>query len=530
MKKYIIIWVLLLANFSFVHAQDQSKKDTVKEEESLDRFVVKNLGINNKYASFGTTFHGSNKIVYSAQNIKKALLDLYEGTISEKGEILNPVKIESLSSKSFESNVTFTKDGKSVYFTRSVYGKRNTIKKNRDRKATIAIFKADVTATGKWKNIKGMPFNSKKYDVGHPTLNEDNTKLYFSSNMPGTLGDTDIFVVDVLGNENYSQPKNMGDIINSKYKEAFPHIKNNILYFSSTRQDDTYGRADIYAVKIYEDDKVSNRLHLAPPINSIADDFSYIFDKDRKRGYFSSNRIRGKGADDIYSFTETRPLMFDCYQDLKGEIFDLSSGKPIPNAEVILINSFSKEVSKTTTGLDGKFVFKKLTCSTTYEVTAKKKHYGDKTKGFVTSTRHNGLTNIRIGLSDAFIVMKRGKKMLNIDNIYFDYDSSKITARAAGQLNLVVATMRRYPKMVIDLGAHTDSRGGDAYNLKLSEARAQSTIRYIIDEGDVSSDRISGKGYGETRLVNHCDNEHKAKCTKKEHDVNRRSEFIITKM
>ncbi len=524
-----IILLLLLVSVAFTNAQEEKKKDTLKKE-SNERFLVKNVGINNEYSSFGTTFFGDTKIVYCAQNEKKALLDLYQGTITKNGEIINPTKIESLSTKSFESNVAFTKDGKSAYFTRSVYGKRNTKHKNRDRKATIAIFKADITASGKWKNIKGMPFNSKKYDVGHPTLNKDNTKLYFTSNMPGTLGDTDIFVVDVLGNENYSQPRNMGDIINSKDKEAFPHIEGNILYFSSTRQDDSYGRADIYAVKIYEDGKVSNRLHLAPPVNSIADDFSYIFNAKRKRGYFSSNRVRGKGKDDIYSFTETRPLIFDCYQDLEGEIFDLSSGKPIPNAEVILINTFNKEVSKTTTGVDGKFRFKKLTCSTTYQVTAVKKHYAKKSKEFVTTTRHNGLSKIRIGLSDAFIVMKRGKKMLNIDNINFDYDKSNIRPDAAAQLNLVVATMRRYPKMVIELGAHTDSRGGDAYNLKLSDARAQSTIRYIIDQGEISADRISGKGYGETRLLNHCDNANRHKCTKKEHEINRRSEFVITKM
>jgi outer membrane protein OmpA-like peptidoglycan-associated protein len=126
--------------------------------------------------------------------------------------------------------------------------------------------------------------------------------------------------------------------------------------------------------------------------------------------------------------------------------------------------------------------------------------------------------------------MKRGKRMLNIFSIYFDYDSSKITGRAAGQLNMIVATMRRYPTMVIELGAHTDSRGGDAYNLKLSNDRAQSTVDYIVNKGEISRDRISGKGYGETRLLNHCDNEHRYKCTKKEHEINRRSEFVITHM
>ena len=528
MKKIIIL--LLLISTVFVQAQSQTKKQDSTKKKLNERFIVKNIAINNEFSSYGTTFYGNDKIVYAAQNDKKSKLNLYQGTIGNDGEILNPKRIESLSSKSFDSNVTFTKDGKSVYFTRSVWGKTNTVKTNRDRNATISILKADITATGEWTNIEEMPFNSRKYDVGHPTLNSDGTKLYFTSNMPGTVGATDIFVVDVLGNGNYSKPENMGEKINSTYKEAYPYIQGNILYFSSYRKDDAYGKADIYAVKLYKDGTVSDRIHLAPPINSIADDFSYIFNAEKKQGYFSSDRSRGQGADDIYTFTETRPLIFDCYQDIEGEVVDLKSGEPVPYAEVKLVDAFGKELEVITTEKDGKFSFKKVVCSANYEISAERKHYGLRSKSFVTLGRNNGVTEITITLSDDFIVQKRGKKMLNIFNIHFDYDQSKITNRAAGQLNLVVETMKRYPRMVIELGGHTDSRGPDAYNLKLSDARAKATVDYIINKGGISSDRISGQGYGETRLLNNCDNANKNKCTKFEHEKNRRSEFVIVRM
>jgi len=248
--KFYITIVLVNLFFIQVNAQDKKKDSTDKIDH---RFYVINLDINNKFSSFGTTFYGEDKIVYSAQNHKDNLLDLYIGEIADDGQIVNSTKIESLSSKSFESNVIFTKDGKSVYFTRSLYGLTNTVKKNRDRKATIAIFKADVTESGKWKNIQPMPFNNKSYDVGHPTLSEDESKLFFTSNMPGGFGNADLYFVDVLGNGNYSKPENMGKKVNSKFKEVFPHIKDNVLYFSSNRTDGGLGGLDIYAVKILKD-------------------------------------------------------------------------------------------------------------------------------------------------------------------------------------------------------------------------------------------------------------------------------------
>lgn len=515
MKK--LIFPLLLLAIGTIFAQGKG-----------DRFIIKNLNINNEHLNFGTTYFGKDKIVYSSADKKSNLLDLYIGSIAEDGEIVNSKKIPSLNSSTHESNVVFTKDQKTVYFTRSVHGKTNTLNTNNDRKATISIYKADVGASGKWENITPMPFNSELYDVAHPSLSIDGKKLYFISNMPGTLGDNDIFVVDVLSDGSFGKPKNMGPKVNSKHKEMFPHIDDkNILYFSSNRIDETYGGLDIFAVKIYESGKISDRLHLEPPINSIYDDFGYIFDEVKKQGYFSSSRETGKGFDDIYFFQETRPLLFDCYQEITGKVVDNRSGKTIPYADVTLKDGAGSDLEKMTTEKDGKYSFMKAVCDTDYQLLGEKKYYAQKLKKLITASRHNGQTLMKIPLEDDFIVKRRGKQMLNIYNINFDFDKSNIRPDAAMQLERVIVTMKRYPKMIIELGAHTDSRGKDLYNLILSNKRAKSVIEYITTHG-VTSDRISGRGYGEKKLLNKCSNG--AKCTEKEHELNRRSEFVIVTM
>jgi outer membrane protein OmpA-like peptidoglycan-associated protein len=518
MKKiiFLLLWTLSIS--------------TILGQQQESRFLIKNIDINNKFLNFGTTFYGSNNIVYSSSNSKNGMLDLFLGSIDKNGEIVNSKKMPGLSTKSHESNVVFTKDQKTVYFTRSIYGKSNTLNTGKNRESTIAIFKADVAVSGKWTNITPMPFNSEYYDVAHPSLSSDNKKLYFISNMPGTLGDNDIFVVDVNSDGSFGRPKNMGSKVNSINKEMFPHIDdNNVLFFSSNRKDEAYGGLDIFAVKIYENGDISERLHLEPPINSIYDDFSYIFDHNKKHGYFSSNRKDGKGSDDIYFFTETRPLLFDCFQKITGTVIDNRDGKSIPFADVSLRDGDGNELEKITTGKDGKFSFSDAVCDTGYELLGKKKHYAEKIKQFITSSRHDGQTVMSVKLSDDFIIRRRGKMMLNIYNINFDYNESFIRPDAAAQLDRVVVTMNRYPNMVIELGAHTDSRGRDLYNLILSNKRAKSVISYIISKG-ISSDRISGKGYGERILLNDCTNANRNKCTDKEHEINRRSEFVITKM
>jgi outer membrane protein OmpA-like peptidoglycan-associated protein len=352
--------------------------------------------------------------------------------------------------------------------------------------------------------------------------------MYFTSNMPGGYGNTDIYEVDIHPDGSFGLPKNMGEKVNSKYKEMFPDIdENNVLFFSSNRPDEGYGGLDVYAVKIYKNDDISDRLHLEPPVNSAADDFNYIFDHNKMQGFFSSNREGGVGSDDIYFFTQTRPLLFDCYQEVMGKVVDGVTKQPLPYAEVFFQDANGQKINKMASTKAGNFSFKKAVCDTPYRIVVKKRHYGETTKDFITKSKHDGQTAMIIELSDSFIVKKRGKRMLNIDDINFDFDKADIRPDAANQLDRVVNIMKRYPKMVIELGTHSDSRGRDLYNLVLSNKRAKSVIRYIIEHG-ISPDRISGRGYGEKRLLNHCKNG--VKCTEAEHEVNRRSEFVIVNM
>lgn len=501
---------------------------SINAQQQQERFLIKNIDINTKFANFGTTFYGSNKVIYSSANSKGGFLNLYVGNIDSNGEIIQSKKLVGPNTKYHESNVVFTKNQKYVYFSRSIKGKTNTLNKDKDKSARIAIFRANVSGSGQWTNVKPVEFNSDGYDVGHPAISKDGKKMYFTSNMPGTLGDTDIFVVDIKSDGSFGKPKNMGPSVNSKHKEMFPHIdEQGILFFSSNRPDEGYGGLDIYAVKIYENGEISERLHLEPPINSIGDDFNYIFDQNKKQGYFSSNRSTGLGEDDIYFFTETRPLLFDCFQTVTGIVIDETTQKPIPFATVTLKDANGKDIEQIVTEKDGKFSFSNAVCDTSYEILGEKKYYAPNLQQFISADKHDGQTLMSIPLADDFIVKRRGKRMLNIDVINFDFDSAEINPTAANQLTRVVNTMNRYPRMVIELGAHTDARGKDLYNLVLSNKRARSVIQWIKDHG-IAEDRISGKGYGEKRLLNQCKNG--VKCTEKEHELNRRSEFVIIKM
>ena len=518
MKNKILISIITLLLMSYA----------ALAQERTERFLIKSVSINNEFQNFGTTFFGENQIIYSSQSKAADFLDLYIGSIDKNGEIINPKKLEGPNTKYHESNVVFTRDQKTVYFDRSIKGKINTVKKSKDKNASIALFQATVSSPGVWTNIHELPFSDSSYDVGHPALSRDGKKLYFTSNMPGTLGDTDIFVVDIKNDGSFGLPKNMGSKVNSEHKEMFPYVdQDNILFYSSNRPDEGYGGLDIYAVKIYENADISDRIHLEPPINSIKDDFNYIFNQTKKEGYFSSNRGNDTYNDDIYFFTETRPLLFDCYQEISGQVVDAQTKKAIPFATVILKDANGADIEKITTEKDGKFSFNQAVCDTGYELLGEKRHYSKELKKFNTSSTHEGKTTMNIELSDSFIVKRRGKQMLNIDVINFDFNKSHIRPDAANQLDRVINTMTRYPNMVIELGTHTDARGKDLYNLVLSNKRAKSVIAYVVGHG-ISSDRISGKGYGEKKLINHCSNN--VKCTEQEHEENRRSEFVITKI
>ena len=475
-----------------------------------------------------------------------------------------------------ESNVIFTKDGKTIYFTRNNYknGKRG---KNEEKVSNLQIFKAELV-NGKWTNEISLPFNSDNYSVEHPALSSDEKTLYFASDMPGTLGSLDIFSVAV--NEGaFGTPQNLGAGINTNKREQFPFVsKDNKLYFSSDGHLG-FGSLDVFVSEIKNNEygKVNN---VGLPVNSNLDDFAFNIDSDTKEGYFSSNRAGGKGSDDIYRLKETKDLIIeDCKQFIAGIITDVDTKLPLENAVVVLQGADKKQIKSDTTTVDGKFNFT-VTCESSYTVLASKENYTNNSKTVVSRKIRDYSNDASMALKSleviklenqkieeekkqqealALVVLKeaenKAKKeaivqaeikkkekvneimakekdvvkekdrlIIKTDPIYFDYDLWYIRKESKVVLNRVFDLMKKYPEMVVEIGSHTDSRGDLKYNAELSGKRAQSTKEYLVESG-IDANRIIAKGYGESVPIIKCKTEES--CSEEQHELNRRSEFVI---
>ncbi|MDQ8014283.1 MAG: OmpA family protein, partial [Flavobacterium nitrogenifigens] len=241
-------------------------------------------------------------------------------------------------------------------------------------------------------------------------------------------------------------------------------------------------------------------------------------------GYFSSNREGGKGDDDIYSFTKGKPI---CNQSISGMAIDRKTKKPLTDVTIMAYNSFSEVLGETKTNFDGKYAIE-VPCNKVVKMIAAKPNYSSDDKTVETTGQNGGeIKDVNFELSnyDDLVVKKQGVEKVDVNPIYFDYDKYDITPKAVEELTKVVFIMQKFPNIKIKIESHTDSRGKDAYNLKLSDNRAKSTRDYILSQGIDASRIESAIGYGETRLINKCKNG--VKCSEEEHLLNRRSDFII---
>ncbi len=506
---------------------------------------------------------------------------------------------KTLNSKYHEGPVTFFKDYKKLVFTRNNYSKGRS-RTGSDGVTKLKLYMA--AENGKhWGNVKELPFNSDDYSCGHPALSPDDTKLYFVSDMPGGFGGTDIYVVEYRDG-NWSSPVNLGREINTEGNEMFPFMDTNgNMYFSSDGHEGL-GGLDVFYVEMRDGIPLSDIQNLGTPINSEKDDFGFITDGRRSSGYFSSNRKRGYGDDNIYSFrhgcrqlnvlvydSETKqPLenvdvrlvkngvnkeLFVTASDgkvsvcleagtdfefkalkegyeansvgygtfatslknktsitmylqkskapiVKGMIVSELNQRPINGATVTLQNGKDGSSQQVITGEDGKYEFQTKK-EGEYSVTATKGRYATNTEslGKVKQTRKGPKTveqNLGlVGQGDIF----------RLDNIYYDLGQYFIRPDAAKELeSKLVPLLKKYPEMRIEVRSHTDSRSSDVFNVKLSESRARAVLDYLAARG-VNIKRIEAKGYGESELINDCDDS--TACNEAQHQANRRTEFKI---
>lgn len=520
-----------------VRAQNYSLKNvTIEDIENIKpSFVLENLDINSSYSDFAPMFYKGD-LVYSTTIDSSYLktnkygwndqpyLNMQLGKISEtQSNVTFKEKFgKEITTQYHEACVAFSPDEKTIYFTRNNYNG----KLKRDSKGinNLKIFSATAeensNGTVSWKDVKELPFNSDNYSVGHPAVSKDGKKLYFVSDMPGTIGSTDIFVVDILGNNQFSNPRNLGEKVNTTGREMFPYITDQALYFAS----DGFlglGGLDVFESRI-TDGNFETPSNLGAPLNSNLDDFAFIVNEETNRGFVCSNRKTGKGDDDIYSFERS------CNQAVNGYIFDAISNKRIIGSIVTLKNESGLKIDETVSQMDGRYEFSKtLDCNTVYTIEASKDNFTINSKTIVTANS-SGKTEVPIGLSPALIVNENGILKIKIGIIFFDLNKSEVRYDAAIELNKIVLLMHQYNSIIIKIESHTDSRANDQYNLELSDRRAKATRDYLISQG-VAPERIeSAIGYGETQLINNCSNG--VPCTDAQHQMNRRSEFIITKM
>ena len=497
-------------------------------EENSGKYTLEKTAINSEYSDYGASFFGNN-IVFTSSRIDGAIYskihdwtnqnftDLYIVPLDEYNKMGTPENFsKTINTKYNESSPVFTKDGKTMYFTRNNYLKKKG--KSDDKTTWIKIYKATFS-NNEWDNVVELPFNNDDYSVGHPSLSADEKTLYFSSDMPGGYGGADIYKVTINENDSYGNPENLGPIINTEGRESFPFISHdNVLYFASD------GHLGLGGLDVFESKLVNNKFskpeNLAKPINSPKDDFSFIVN-DKNTGFLSSNRDEGDGFDDIYSFNV-------CNQKVTGLITDMKTQELLPNSNVTLFDENMNQLQETTSDENASYSFN-IDCNKKYYVRASKEEYETKEKTFVPKT-YSGVTQLNIELDRNIFPIIEGTdlaKILNISIIYFDLDKSNIRPDAAKDLQKIIEVMKEYPNMQVSIRSHTDSRQTHKYNESLSDRRAKSTMEYMIQNG-IDRKLLTAKGYGETELINKCSDG--VECSETEHQQNRRSEFIVIKM
>ncbi|WP_396165578.1 OmpA family protein [Flavobacterium sp.] len=478
-------------------------------------YTVTSLPISSDKSDFGAVMYDKTLYFTSARNGSRKnyggsgepFLDVYTSIKGDSGTFSEPTPLTSINHKRHDGPVTISTDGNTMYFSSDSFrdgvfekDKENHLKLGRNN-LYVATKAGDA-----WTNIKPLPFNSKDFSLSNPSLSRDGKTLYFSSNMPGSIGGVDIWKVSVTGSE-FGKPENLGAKINTEGNESFPFIAddNTTLYFASTGKPGL-GGLDIFKIELA---KGAEAVNMGKPLNTENDDFDFTFNKAQNIGFLSSNR---NGNDDFFLVT---PL---CAVDLLVVVTNAKTGAILADAKVAILDSKNNIIATETSNSNGEVNFK-IECETPYSIQASKE--GFEGNVFAVAKSKGPTAKLPAPLQPIDVIIT--PTAIILQPIYFDYDKSNITQQGAFELDKLVEVMKSNDKLVIFAKSHTDSRGSDAYNLSLSDRRAQATVQYVISKG-IPAERITGKGFGESEPVVPCN-----PCNEEEYAKNRRSEFLIVK-
>ncbi len=515
-----------MSTFASKSPNDQRAKTFMENPNYLPKLLdkpkgynIKGLTINSDQSEFGAILTNENILYFtSARNKAKRndgwnnepFLDIYQSVQNSDGSFSIPTEVSELNTKWHDGPIAVSADGNTAYFSRDGFSdtsnKYATDKKLNTKFSQIGLYKA-VKEDGKWTKIMPLPINSKLYSNSNPSISKDGKTLFFTSNMPGGIGDTDIWKMSVGPDNTYGTPENLGRSVNTEGKEQFAFIADDdVLYFSSSARQGL-GGLDVFAIDLKSNKKAEN---LGKPVNSEKDDFAFSFNTTKNQGFFSSNR---GGNDDIFT---AEPV---CSVTAKTIVTNLKTGQILSGARVAILDEKKNTIETKISGENGEVEYI-VDCNRAYSLQVAKDGY--ESNVFNIEKTKSGLLTIKAALNPIDVIVT--EKEIVLKEINFDYDQSNITQAGAFELDKLVQVMQNNSKLTILVKSHTDNKGSDAYNLLLSDRRAKSTVQYVISKG-IPESRISGKGYGESEPKIDC----KENCTDEQAAQNRRSEFLIVK-
>jgi len=407
----------------------------------------------------------------------ESFMDIYKTRIDKKGKWKSPVlEMETINTEASEGPMYLNERGSVIYFTKCKVEK----KKQLGCDIYVSQRKGKLWAEAQKLQIKV----DSGATVGHPAITDDEKTIFFSSDQKGGYGGKDLWVVQKIKRNQWSDPMNLGPAINTAGDEMFPFIHSDgVLYFSS---DGHIGMGGLDIYKSVPDSNLSftSVVNLKSPVNSSGDDFGMIIERKDERGYFTSNRKGGKGGDDIYQF-ELPPLILT----LQGVVTDSRTGAILSDANVQLIASDGVSAEKKTDNT-GSYNHK-IKPITSYELVASLEGYLRKKQNF---------TTIGVEKNTDFVVdfqLDPVVREIILPRIEYDYAKWDLRPKSIEDLDLLITTLNENPNITIELRSHTDYRGTDKQNQILSQKRADACINYLIDNG-IDSNRLSAKGMGES--------------------------------
>lgn len=518
------------AKYKAVSGEGERPNEKLQAIENLSRYpdrsaeiVTRRVNFNSDAADFSPEFYENDQIVFVSSRASgdtkseeykwdnTEYLNLFVTGDEKTVKLFHP----EINTKYHEGPLSIYAKNTRMIFTRNNF-QNGLLGANKDGVTKLKLYTSTRKPDGGWSKPQEFKYNSSEYSIGHPAVTEDGKLLVFVSDMPGGFGGTDLYKSEWV-NDQWSEPVNMGEKVNTKGNELFPYLTDDYhLYFASDGHGG-FGGLDIFGADLSKGEQASIT-NLGKPFNSSFDDFSLIIDGDK--GYFSSNREKGKNNDEIYAFESKKPLI-PTYE-IRIVVKDNTTSEPVSDVSLSLVDTTGRTIAQSATDGNGEHIFT-TEWQGQYVVQMDKADYH---RDSVAVDLKNDDPSSVYSISLKQITPEPGMaaKTEIVKTIYYKFNESRINSDSRIGLAELIEILKTNNEVTIEIEAHTDSRGSNQFNQRLSETRFRDIVKYLTAQG-IAADRIKGGGKGETALVNECADG--VTCTEDQHKANRRAEIIV---